>query len=107
MSECSWLTDAPPDDLAAFWREAYPEMGTIERNLARARSAGFEPLDWWPLPAAAWWDDFYTPLERRLAALAGDPALAAAIAETRREIDLFRRHGDRYGYVFYLLRAPA
>jgi SAM-dependent methyltransferase len=107
VSECSWLTDAPADDLAAFWRAAYPEMGTVERNRARARSAGFKPLDWWPLPAAAWWDDFYTPLERRLAALAGDPALAAAIAETRREIDLFRRHGDRYGYVFYLMRAPA
>jgi len=106
VSECCWLTDAPEGELAAFWREAYPDMGTVERNVARAESAGFEPLDWWPLPAAAWWDDFYTPLIGRLAALEADPALAAPIAETRREIELFRRYGDSYGYVFYLLRAP-
>ena len=33
-----------------------------------------------------------------------DPALAAVIDETRREIELYRLHGDSYGYVFYLLR---
>ena len=26
------------------------------------------------------------------------------IDETRREIELYRLHGDSYGYVFYLLR---
>jgi serine/threonine-protein kinase HipA len=105
VSECSWLTEQPPADLAAFWQQAYPAMGTVEGNLARAERAGFEPLDWWPLPQAAWWDDFYTPLAERLAALAGEPALVAAIAETQAEIELFCRHGDRYGYGFYLLRA--
>ena len=33
-----------------------------------------------------------------------DPALAAVIDETQREIELYRLHGDSYGYVFYLLR---
>jgi serine/threonine-protein kinase HipA len=35
---------------------------------------------------------------------AADPELAAVIDETRREIALYRRYGDSYGYVFYLLR---
>jgi serine/threonine-protein kinase HipA len=63
-------------------------------------------LDHLTLPSAVWWDEYYTPLEERMARLApdADPDLAAAIVETRREIDLFRRFGDAYGYVFYLMR---
>lgn len=33
------------------------------------------------------------------------PAMQQVIAETRLEIDLFRRHSDAYGYTFYVLRA--
>ena len=105
VSECSWLSEDPPAEALAFFAAGYPGMGTVAQNRARAEHAGFEPLESWPLPAAAWWDDYYTPLSARIAALEGDPALAGPIAETRREIELFRRHGDSYGYVFYLLRA--
>jgi hypothetical protein len=33
--------------------------------------------------------------------------LRAVIAATEAEIDLYRRHGDAFGYVFYLLRRAA
>jgi SAM-dependent methyltransferase len=106
-SECSWLRPDPPAALAAFWRRAYPAMGTIEENLARARATDLEVLDHFTLPPEAWWDDYYAPLEQRMAEIApaADPPLAEIIAQTRREIDLFRRWSDRYGYVFYLMRS--
>lgn len=105
-SECSWLVAKPPAAAAAFFREGYPGMAGIRENVARARAAGLDPIDHFTLPPAAWWDEYYTPLEQRMARLApaADPALAAAIGETRREIELFRKYGDSYGYVFYLLR---
>jgi len=107
VSECSWLRTDPPAAAAAFFSEGYPGMATVEGNLARARAAGFEPIDHITLPPEAWWDEYYIPLEQRMARLApaADPELAATIAETRREIDLYRNCGDSYGYVFYLLRA--
>ena len=105
VSECSWLCDAPPEEALAFFREAYPAMAGVERNRVRAGRAGFDLLDCWPLPAADWWDGYYTPLAAGLAELDGDPALAGPAAALRREIELFRRHGASYGYVFYLLRA--
>jgi SAM-dependent methyltransferase len=106
VSECSWLTAEPPAEAAAFFRAGYPGMAGIEQNFGRARTAGFDLVDHFALPAAAWWDEYYTPLEQRMADLApkADPELAAVIAETRCEIELYRRHGDSYGYVFYLLR---
>ena len=105
-SECSWLCADPPAAAAAFFGEGYPSMAGIEQNVERARAAGFEVVDHFALPPAAWWDEYYIPLEERMARLAPDagPELAAVIDETRREIELYRRHRDSYGYVFYLLR---
>ena len=109
ITECSWLGATRAEELAAFWREAYPAIGSVADNRARAGRAGFEVCDWFALPASAWWDDYYTPLLRRMEELAprADPTLAAIIAETAREIDLYRRYHADYGYVFYLLRARA
>ncbi|MBP1635361.1 MAG: hipA, partial [Acidobacteria bacterium] len=108
VSECSWLVERPGPEVRAFWDAAYPAMGTIARNAERARAAGYEVIDAFPLPASAWWDGYYTPLLARAEVLAAEArdhaALAEAIADVRREVELFERFGDTYGYVFYLLR---
>jgi serine/threonine-protein kinase HipA len=84
-------------------------MGTVASNVAAAVAAGFEVLDTFALPASAWWDEYYRPLQARREALRAraltDVDLADAIAGAGREIDLYERWGASYGYVFYLLRA--
>ncbi|MGH6902103.1 MAG: SAM-dependent methyltransferase, partial [Geminicoccaceae bacterium] len=109
VSECSWLVADPPPEPAAFFAEGYPGMAGVPENIGRARAAGFDVLDHFALPPEAWRAEYYAPLEERMARLApeADPALAAAIAETRHEIDLYRRFGDAYGYLFYLMRPAA
>jgi SAM-dependent methyltransferase len=104
LSEVSWLGAARP--AAAFWAEAYPGMGSIEDNTARAAAADFALLDHFTLPPSAWWDEYYRPLQARIERLrpGADAVLEAVIAEAEAEIELFARHGDSYGYVFYLLR---
>ena len=81
-------------------------MATVDENSRRAHAVGLEVLDTFALPALAWWNDYYTPLLERIERLrpTADARLGALLEETEREIDLFRRHGDSYGYVFYLLR---
>jgi serine/threonine-protein kinase HipA len=108
ITECSWLTPHPPEEAARFWTAAYPSMGTVPANRATAEAEGYEVLDTFTLPASAWWDDYYTPLLQRAEKLrpTADAALREVIAGTEEEIGLFRRHGDSYGYVFYLLRSP-
>jgi SAM-dependent methyltransferase len=106
VSECSWLTDNPPAEAAAFFGAGYPGMAGISDNVERAHAAGFDLVDHVTLPPQAWWDEYYAPLERRMIELApeADPEVAAIISETRQEIELYLRHRDSYGYVFYLLR---
>ena len=107
VSECSWLVTEPPGEVRSFWQAAYPTMGSIPENCETARKVGFEVLDAFPLPASAWWDEYYSPLLARVRELEpdarGNEVLAAAIAEVHQEVELFERYGATYGYVFYVL----
>jgi serine/threonine-protein kinase HipA len=107
VTECTWLTEDRPEEAQAFWHLNYPTMGSLSQNSRRAEGLGLEVLDSFPLPEAAWWDDYYTPLLDRIAGLrptaSGD--FIGLLDETEREIDLYRKHGHSYGYVFYILRA--
>ena len=106
ISECSWLTDVPPAAARQFWDAAYPAMGTIAENELRAERAGLRVLHHFALPEAAW-NEYYLPLADRIGQLrpTADREMAAVLDATEREIDIFRRHGSSFGYVFYLLQA--
>jgi serine/threonine-protein kinase HipA len=108
VTEATWLTEARPAEAEAFWREAYPSMGTVASNCAAAREAGYEVLDTFTLPASAWWDEYYRPLQARVERLRPqareNAPLAAVLGEAEREMALYARWGSSYGYVFYLLR---
>ena len=108
ISDFSWLVENPPPEAQAFWSKAYPTMTDIEGNLAIAQRAGLRVFEHFLLPRAAWWDEYYAPLQRRIAVLKQEPsndkALAAKLAEAEAEIALFQRWGSSYGYIFYLMR---
>ncbi len=111
FSHVAWLRDDPPAALRAYWQREYPGIAAPEATLALAREAGFEVVGHFPLPAAAWWDDFYAPMETRVRELravhAADPEALAVLDATDEEIDMHRRFGEHYGYVFFVLRRPA
>lgn len=107
-SEMSWFAPAPPAEACAFWAAAYPGMRHVNENRVVARNSGYEVVHSFPLPAAAWWSSIYDGLAANLPAFrarhAGDAEARAVADETDRELDLFRRFSDAYGYQFYVLR---
>ncbi|MFC1896788.1 SAM-dependent methyltransferase, partial [Thermodesulfobacteriota bacterium] len=86
--------------------EEYPEMRNIESTLSAIRRAGYSVIGHFVLPESAWWRHYYTPLEKKLVALREDykdnPEALVMIELHEREIDLFRKYSDYYGYVFYV-----
>lgn len=109
LTEATWLAAEPPGEARERWAEWYPGMGTVESNRDAALEAGLEVVDTFALPASTW-GEFYAPLLERCEALGAeaerDADLRAVIEETKTEADLYERHGDSYGYVFYVLRVP-
>ncbi len=108
FSELTWLIPDPPAEALAFWCTGYPGMETLAGNLATIDREGYDTLETFTVPNDDWWTDYYTPLRGRIGSLRAsgkvDSDLAEVLDAAEQEIDLFVRHGDSYGYVFYLLR---
>ncbi len=105
FTDAVWLRSDPPEAVRALWTE-YPAMADREGIRRRVRGAGFELIGDFVLPPSAWWDDYYGPMEQRLTVLregyAGDPEALAVLEAEGREIDVYRRYGDNYGYAFFV-----
>ncbi len=108
LSEPVWLSSAPPEPVRACWEE-YPAMADPDAARAAARACGYRIVGDFILSEAAWWTNYYGPLEARLDALAsdssGDAVAQRVLEEIRIEIDCYRRYADCYGYLFLVLRA--
>jgi ubiquinone/menaquinone biosynthesis C-methylase UbiE len=109
VSELIWLRADPPAEVEEFFCGEYPAMSDIETNLAKIRDCGYEPIGHFTLPDAAWWKNYYTPLEAKLQSLAQkytDDSVALDIIEmTRIEIEMRRRYAQSYGYEFFVAQA--
>ncbi len=107
ISEMSWFSDDPPEEVRAYWEAAYPTLADERENIRHAREANFEVLATRRLPTECWWEFYYGPLLERVEALraSADPVMTQVIHDTEAEIDLFRRFATEYGYTFYILRA--
>lgn len=106
ITELSWTTDQPSGESKEYWASVYPGMHGIVANCAAAERAGFSVIDTMTLSNKDW-RAYYEPLKERIQKLRseGEPSaeLAVIIEEAEREIAVYEKHGDEFGYVFYLL----
>jgi len=106
VSELSWLNERAPAPVKEFFRSSYPDMQSVEQNVAIAERAGYRVLTTHTLPRQAWLDGYYDILQPRAKSLLKHPdsAVRDSAAETIEEIEVFECSGESYGYVFYLLQ---
>lgn len=108
VSEISWLAEAVPGEPRRYWTDAYPGMKSRRENEVILGATGYILLDSFVLPESGWWDEYYTPVEQKLADLEAryrdDPEALRVLALEKQEIDMYRRYSDCYGYVFYIAR---
>ena len=106
VSELAWLQPDPSVEVNDFWQTNYPRMRTLEENRVMIRGTGYREIGHLVLPRDSWWQGYYTPLEERIAALhdkyRGNATATQQLDEALIEIDLYRKHSDWYGYVFYI-----
>jgi len=105
LSELTWLRDDPPQELQTFWSTGYPGMQSWSENERSVRQAGYTLLESFALPQQAWWE-YYRPVEQKIRAMReryrGDSEALEVLQIEEQEIDLYRRYGDYYGYVFFV-----
>jgi SAM-dependent methyltransferase len=106
VSELCWLRDKIPEAVREFFRYGYPEMQSVEQNIATAEEAGYKLFNTYTLPKEAWVKDYYDVLEPRAKSLVShsDVAVRDFAVETLKEIEAFKIAEESYGYVFYVLQ---
>ena len=110
LSELTWLVaiDDAPAEARAFFSKEYPAMREDAVNRSSFEAAGYELTGAFTLASSTWWEPYYSPLAERLDAFQAehsvDEAAQTVVANTKEEIEMYRRYSASYGYVFYVGR---
>jgi SAM-dependent methyltransferase len=108
FSDAVWRTEHPPPEVKAIFEDDYPTMGRVPDVLAAIERGGFSLVGHFTLPDEAWWDDFYTPMQRRIEELRGryadDGEALAALDQVAQEPEMHKRHFGYYAYEFFVAR---
>ena len=102
----TWLAHQRPGELNDYWMNEYPAISTASENLAALEVAGYSPVGYFNLPESCWLDHYYRPMQGRFAEFVErqDHSRAArqVVEAEQREIDLYERFSEFFGYGFYI-----
>jgi SAM-dependent methyltransferase len=105
ITDATWFEEDPPLEARRAWKQWYPGMGTEAANVQVARELGLEVVSHFRLPRKDWWD-YFEQVAMKCRQHRGEEDARQTIAAMQREIELYRRAGESYGYVFYVLKKP-
>lgn len=107
VSEAVWLKPDPPAEAVEFWSE-YSEIDSLAAKRAVIERVGLELVDSFVFPSTAWTEEYYDPMEERIAEnareWAGDSEGEEVLEAARHEISVFRRCSEYYSYAFFVMR---
>jgi len=111
FTDAVWRKENPPPVVKCCFDLDYPTMGWLADDVAAIQDCGFELIGHFTLPDEAWCDDFYTPMEARIAELRGnyanDVEALVILDRLAEEPEMHRRYSDFYAYEFFVARRPA
>ena len=103
VSECSWRSDDPPDEVRSFFAAGYPAMTNVSGNVARASAAGYD-VEATHVVSERGWKRYYEPIAAAIRDGRTDRVDLSLTRELAEELAIFERGQGSYGYVFYLMR---
>ena len=108
LTEVCWRKPEPPAECTAFWNREYPAIRDTSALLQAVEACGYETVAHFPLPASAWWDDYYQPLQNNVAAFRkrhrNAPDAQELADQCQHEIAIWHACSKFYAYEFLVLR---
>ncbi|MBO4831761.1 MAG: class I SAM-dependent methyltransferase [Oscillospiraceae bacterium] len=105
----SWLTEERPEEAERFWTDAGSRLDPVEDNTGIMQECGYAFIAAFALPEECWTDNYYAPrakaIESLLKKYPGSETAKQYAELNRREVDLYMKYKQHYGYVFYIGRA--
>jgi len=111
FTEPVWLVGSPPKEIHDWWSSEYPAISDAAGVESRIEAASYRTVASFVLPSSAWWDEYYSPMQQRIAGLRerlpADPIAAEVAAAAEAEIDYRQRFSDCYSYEFFIVQPMA
>lgn len=108
LSEITWLTQGRPEEIEAYWKIEYPEIGTAQEKIKTIEESGYQLIDYFILSEEGWLNNYYRPLEEQILKFQAnntfDEELKEVIQSYHHEIDLYQRFKKYFGYGFYVAK---
>lgn len=108
VSEICWLTNEQPKEIEEYWRNNYPEIGTVQDKIKIANEYGFKSLNNFALMENDWNENYYTPIINKLDEFIkhyrGNADFMEVIRSIVNESKLYNKYKDFYSYVFFILK---
>lgn len=108
VSEITWLRDGRPPEIQSYWEAEYPEIDVASAKIGILERRGYSPVGYFVLPPRCWLENYYYPLRNRFGAFldrhAGSGPARDIVRTEEREIALYERYVDFYGYGVYVAR---
>ncbi|MFP4466982.1 MAG: class I SAM-dependent methyltransferase [Candidatus Goldiibacteriota bacterium] len=108
VSDLCWTASEPPEEAVKYWEREYPGIMDMEKARETAEKNGYEVIDFFVLEKEGWTREYYPPLKKNLESFRrkyrGNSAAQAVVEESEKEMELYEKFGDYYGYVFFVLK---
>ena len=110
ISDLFWFTESPSSEAREFFAEIDPAMTTENVGFETIRNAGFEHAGSFRLPSRVWVESYYGKVEEKLGYLMEefkDDEVALMIIEgLKKQIEIFDKYHEEYGYTYNVIRKP-
>jgi len=107
LTDLFWFKPGAPEEVKTFFEQISPGMMGLEEATQVIEACGYDLTGHFQLPDSAWWKDFYGPLEKVLKDSGGKygntPEALGIIEHLQKEIYMFRKYSEYYGYFFFIL----
>ncbi len=103
VTELVWFVDEPAERARAFFASEYPDMRDEATRIDQARSAGYELIASFRLPAEDW-HAYYAGVEAPLRDAIAQHGELPIYAATRLEREIYEACGEDYGYLCLVLQ---
>ena len=102
------MSESTPRSWEIVFEVDHPTIDGVSEVLAAIARAGVSLVGHFTLPEEAWWDDSYTPMQRRIGdrrvRLADDHEALPVLDQLAQEPEVHRRCSQSYAYELFVAR---
>ena len=108
FSELCWFKNDRPEEIDNYWLSYYGPMNSIDGITGFLTNTDYKFVGNYVLPDEAWWEDYYSPLHKRLISLKqkykNDTEALEVLENELKEMEMHKKYSAYYGYSFFVVQ---